>query len=1009
MRNQPLKCQFRLWTVLLVALPSLLIMAIYTMGQIKVATQKNLEMLNQQVQFQERLIAYWIDERANDVRKISQLETFQVLDETQIEAALNMMQQHSKEFDSLSFIDKNGVFQTSTLSTGIRYRSAVGKPYYEKAAVGREYISDVVIGRNSGLPIINISAPIYNKQGEFQGLILGSVRTATIEALLRNDWIGQTGEILLINRKGVMIAAPRYVNRLIDQGVVDETSKTKINLTPEMLEKFEMRYSGSVICTDYLDNQVFAAYQYIPERDWMLIGQINQAEVLAPIYEQLMIMAGVTVCLILLMIPLATLFTNRIKRPIEWLIDQAKLVSEKQYKMVGQDGYLDKMPIELACLGEAFIKMSCEVEANIDLIQKSEAKLATQMLEIHLANRTLAAEIFERRKAQAALQELNAMLEDQVTDRTLELRKSEHHFRTLVENNLAVICRFDRRYRLVYANPMYATATGRSVEQDIGKTCVEIGVMEKGCSQWIEHIETAFESACSGEFETLDSLQNGGRCYLTQLIPEYNLDGQVESVLSVSLDITSQKKTEAILQQNAKRLKDILNQCPIDIVVVDKNGMIEAMNDSLVSIVPGRTHAECIGQSYFEVIAKAGYSKEESPIQWALQGVATTNEAMHRAGRDWIFNVTPIYDNEQITGAIGMYQDITEALKRERERIEVLQRFETMFSCNVAAMAVVRLCDKKIIDVNPAWERLYGFLKSEVIGRSPDELGILQPLNSPIEFKTAIQGEEMTVCSKDGSVRHVMLSAVLMNVEGETCVLATTIDVTDKHRVEKEIAHLDRLNIVGEMAASIGHEVRNPMTTVRGYLQLFQRKRVFEPYYEQFSLMIEELDRANTIITEFLSLAKNKVFEIKRGNINDVVNTLFPLMQADALRMGHEVCVELSQISDSDFSEKEIRQMLLNLVRNALEAMVQSGVATIRTYADDEYLYLEIQDTGIGIPDEIMNKLGTPFVTTKENGTGLGLPVCYRIAERHKAKIQVCTGLAGTKVTVVFPSHRKAL
>ena len=128
MQNQPLRNQFRLWTVLLVALPSILIMAIYTMGQIKVATQKNLEMLNQQVRFQERLIAYWIDERANDIRKISQLEVFQTLDDHQIEAALNRMQQYSKDFDSFSYIDKNGLFQASTLSTGIRYRSAVGKP-----------------------------------------------------------------------------------------------------------------------------------------------------------------------------------------------------------------------------------------------------------------------------------------------------------------------------------------------------------------------------------------------------------------------------------------------------------------------------------------------------------------------------------------------------------------------------------------------------------------------------------------------------------------------------------------------------------------------------------------------------------------------------------------------------------------------------------------------------------------------------------------------------------------
>jgi signal transduction histidine kinase len=223
-----------------------------------------------------------------------------------------------------------------------------------------------------------------------------------------------------------------------------------------------------------------------------------------------------------------------------------------------------------------------------------------------------------------------------------------------------------------------------------------------------------------------------------------------------------------------------------------------------------------------------------------------------------------------------------------------------------------------------------------------------------------------------------------------------------KRQSEEEIARLDRLNLVGEMAAGIGHEVRNPMTTVRGYLQMFMKKQEFTNYHEQVSTMIDELDRANCIITEFLSLAKNKAIEMKCGNLNRVITALFPLLQADAFRVGHEIRIELDDIPDSIFDEKEIRQLILNLVRNGLEAMEYSGVVTIRTYVDNDQVILSVKDIGVGIPAEVMDKIGTPFMTTKEQGTGLGLAVCYRVAHRHGAKIDVSTGSTGTTFTINF-------
>lgn len=229
--------------------------------------------------------------------------------------------------------------------------------------------------------------------------------------------------------------------------------------------------------------------------------------------------------------------------------------------------------------------------------------------------------------------------------------------------------------------------------------------------------------------------------------------------------------------------------------------------------------------------------------------------------------------------------------------------------------------------------------------------------------------------------------------------------IEQQRKIAKELSRLDRLNLVGEIAASIGHEIRNPMTTVRGYLQIFQKKDKFTDYQQQLNTMIDELDRANAIITEFLSLAKNKTIEQKIGNLNTTIHTLYPLLQASAFQLGHDIQLKLGDIPPFSYDDKEIRQLLLNLAQNGMEAMIKGGILTIKTYLEQDNVVLAIQDTGTGIPEEILKDIGTPFKTTKETGTGLGLSVCYRIAERHKAKIEVDSSSQGTTVFVLFPQN----
>ena len=421
MNDQTLGRQFRIWTVVLILVPSLLIMAIYTMAQVKISKQQNLELISQRVSSQNRLIEYWIGQRIFEIRDLSQSKAFRTLDQSQMEQDLYVKQQGNKDFDSLSYIDKDGAFRMSTLINGIQFSSTNDQPFFQKALAGKEYISDVVIGRNSGLSIINFSAPIFDYSGKFQGLILGSVKIATLELLLRDNWIGQTGEVFLINREGTMLTELRYVDALIDKGLVKNTAKMNFKITDDAFRNIRLGESGTAEWIDYLGNKILGAYLDVPERNWTIIGKINEGEVLAPIYQQLRMMAIGILLLVMLMLPLATLITNRTKKPIDWLIEQSGLIATGDYKMVGQDKRPENIPRELSTLCDTFVEMSHKIAHTVGQLKENEAQLESKVMEIQDVNAILEEEISDRQAVEEEIRQLNVVLEHKVSERTVAL------------------------------------------------------------------------------------------------------------------------------------------------------------------------------------------------------------------------------------------------------------------------------------------------------------------------------------------------------------------------------------------------------------------------------------------------------------------------------------------------------------------------------------------------------------------------------------------------------------
>lgn len=307
----------------------------------------------------------------------------------------------------------------------------------------------------------------------------------------------------------------------------------------------------------------------------------------------------------------------------------------------------------------------------------------------------------------------------------------------------------------------------------------------------------------------------------------------------------------------------------------------------------------------------------------------------------------------------------------------------------------------RVIYMNKAAEQLSGNLCDELVSQELlDKPSILLDGAFYYAYLKA-RDEQIVVCAEGKSV--VLDKWIELNIypQGENLVVYFR-DISNRKQMEQEMERLGQLNMVGEMAAGIGHEVRNPMTTVRGFLQMLRKKEDCKRYHEYFDIMIGEIDRANAIITEFLSLAKNKAIKLEVNNLNKIIRNLAPLIEADGLLVNKYLELDLGEIPDIQLDGNEIRQLILNLARNGLEAMGHGGYLTIRTFVANNKIVMAVKDQGSGIPPEMMDKVGTPFFTTKEQGTGLGLAVCYSIAARHQAEIKVETGLSGTTFYVMF-------
>ncbi len=225
--------------------------------------------------------------------------------------------------------------------------------------------------------------------------------------------------------------------------------------------------------------------------------------------------------------------------------------------------------------------------------------------------------------------------------------------------------------------------------------------------------------------------------------------------------------------------------------------------------------------------------------------------------------------------------------------------------------------------------------------------------------------------------------------------------------MQEEVFNSEKIKMVSEMAASVAHEIRNPLTTVRGFIQLLGTSNLDKERKEYYQkLCLEELDRAQLIITDYLSLAKPDPESIEKIDIHDELRYLSNVLMTYANYYNVQINGVLPENQPLHITgdKYKFRQALINICKNAIEAMSGGGILELKAEMLDNGVAVKISDTGTGMTAEQIKRLGTPYYSTKDKGTGLGTMVSFGIIKKMNGKIDIQSELGkGTQIQIVFP------
>ncbi|SFA77338.1 MULTISPECIES: PAS domain-containing sensor histidine kinase [unclassified Bacillus (in: firmicutes)] len=579
----------------------------------------------------------------------------------------------------------------------------------------------------------------------------------------------------------------------------------------------------------------------------------------------------------------------------------------------------------------------------------------------------------------AELEEQNNLLKNEISNR--------EKWNALTKVAEDAIIHFDDNGEIIDVNDAFCSHVGLKKHEIISKPLEEFIPYEKHYKLKRQNILLMEAGKAKG---ILPIVHRNGITFFDVITTRHPL-GNLN--ISVMRDITHKKIMEESITNKDDLVKALFLQAIDGIVFWDLKGKVVNANSSACRIFES-SHHEIVGKRFKEFQVK----KDENYYK-AMTEINETG-----AGKGQLFFTLPsgkeklIEFSSRMHSVDGYHMTIFRDVSN-RHRMEQELRFSELKCRKVfeGSFDGMILWDEDYIitDVNTSAELSFGISKRKIIGKSIKELvtkcpkkhqELMQHVEQVIQFGQ--HDSSIILEQRDGTPKHYDFSSKYNVVEG----LSLTVfrDITEKMEMQEQLRKSDTLNVIGQLAAGIAHEIRNPMTALKGFVQLLKGsiKKEHEMYYQ---VITSELQRIDTIINEFLILAKPQAVRFEECDVTKIMKETVDLLGAQAVLHNVQFGTFYEDGGGRVFCEpNQLKKVFINIIKNAIEVMPEGGMIDISFgKSRDNKLHIRIKDEGIGIPPEKLKRLGEPFYTTKDRGTGLGLMVTYRIIEEHKGFIKV--------------------
>ncbi|WP_235714665.1 PAS domain S-box protein [Neobacillus dielmonensis] len=480
----------------------------------------------------------------------------------------------------------------------------------------------------------------------------------------------------------------------------------------------------------------------------------------------------------------------------------------------------------------------------------------------------------------------------------------------------------------------------------------------------------------------------------------------------LKLQLTASKAASTHLDDSEKKFEHLFNSISdaIYYLKIEEDGIVGnfiEVNRAAHSRL-GYTREEAMNLSPFDIDY---HEKDEivDLLKMIKNNQSLTFETVHKCkdgSRIPVEVNTHLLEIEGENYTLSVCRDISNRKRSEKEIRETKDQYQRLVESSTNGIVVIQ--DDKWVFANRAALELFGAeSKEQLLGRSIYDM--LSPRFIEEYNRLKEYGEEDSKFRFNWKIlngREIYTEAVLIPSIFKEKVAKQLIiqDVTERKRAEDLKIQAEKMNVVAQIAAGIAHEIRNPLTSLKGFVQLFREDTV--PNKEILKIMENELERINDISSEFLTLAKPYNLDFVELDIKELVKNVVNLLEKEASRRSvtFQTFFTQEKVTVSGVGT-ELKKVFLNLIKNAIEVMPNGGNIGLFVESHDGIVSVSIQDNGAGLTEEQLSHLGEPFYTTKETGTGLGLMVTYQIIKTHNGEIDVKSKLnEGTTFIVKLPA-----